>query len=221
MTVDIYVREKDGGREIRFPILPERIKYDSGDAAFVSYEIMDRGEVAIPSGTGLSRIGWESEFPGSGRRDDPSIRGTWKAPKYYHNILEEWKSKGATLNILVTGYPFNFDVHLAAYTADPFGAFGDVTYEIEFREARDIEIKTTKSSSSAKRSAKKTTTYTIKSGDTLWEIAEKFLGSGSKWKTIYTANKDIIESTAKKHGKSSSDNGHWIYPGVKLKIPQG
>ena len=60
--------------------------------------------------------------------------------------------------------------------------------------------------------------YTVVSGDTLWGIASKKLGSGAKWTTIYDANKDTIESTAKKHGKSSSDHGHWIWPGEVLTI---
>lgn len=61
--------------------------------------------------------------------------------------------------------------------------------------------------------------YTVKSGDCLWNIAKKYYGDGSKWKTIYNANKSTIESTAKKYGKSSSSNGHWIYPDTKLTIP--
>ena len=65
----------------------------------------------------------------------------------------------------------------------------------------------------------KNKSYTIKSGDTLWGISHKFYGSGSKWKTIYNANKSVIEKTAKKYGKKSSSNGHWIYPGCKLTIP--
>lgn len=221
MTVDIYAREKNGSREIRFPILPEQIKYTSGDAEFVTYDIMNRGPVAIPNGTGLSGIGWEAEFPGEGRSEDPAIRGSWRAPKYYHDILEDWKAKGTTINILVTGYPFNFDVHVSTYRDEAYGPFGDMAYEIEFQEARDITIKTTKaeSTSSSNRNSQKTTSYTIKSGDTLWKISQKFLGAGSKWKTIYNANKDIIESTAKKRGMKSSDNGHWIFPGVKLSIP--
>ena len=61
--------------------------------------------------------------------------------------------------------------------------------------------------------------YTIKSGDTLWGIAKKFYGNGAKWKKIYDANKTVIENTAKKRGKKSSSNGHWIFPGTKLTIP--
>ncbi len=65
----------------------------------------------------------------------------------------------------------------------------------------------------------KNKTYTVKKGDTLWKIARKYYGSGANWKKIYTANKTIIEKTAKKYGKKSSSNGHWIYPGTKLTIP--
>ena len=62
-------------------------------------------------------------------------------------------------------------------------------------------------------------TYTIVSGDTLWKISTKELGSGSKYMQIYNANSGTIESAAKSHGRSSSSNGHWIYPGTVLNIP--
>ena len=62
--------------------------------------------------------------------------------------------------------------------------------------------------------------YTVVSGDTLWGISKRFYGSGTKDNIIYDANKEIIESTAKAHGKSSSDNGHWIWPGTVLTIPE-
>ena len=55
--------------------------------------------------------------------------------------------------------------------------------------------------------------------DTLETNVVKYYGTGSKWKTIYTANKSLIEKTARKYGKKSSSNGHWIYPGTKLTIP--
>lgn len=62
-------------------------------------------------------------------------------------------------------------------------------------------------------------TYTVKKGDCLWKISKQYYGTGTKWQTIYEANKAIIESTAQKYGKKSSSNGHWIYPGCELVIP--
>lgn len=61
--------------------------------------------------------------------------------------------------------------------------------------------------------------HTVKKGDTLWAIAKKYYGKGSSWKKIYNKNKSVIEKAAKKHGKKSSSNGHWIYPSTVLIIP--
>lgn len=63
-------------------------------------------------------------------------------------------------------------------------------------------------------------TYVVVSGDTLWGIAKQFYGSGVKYNLIYDANREVIEATAKEHGKSSSDHGHWIWPGQVLTIPK-
>lgn len=64
-------------------------------------------------------------------------------------------------------------------------------------------------------------TYTVVSGDTLWGISKKYYGTGTKWSIIYDVNTDMIESTAKSHGKKNSSNGHWIWPGEILFIPEG
>lgn len=222
MNVDIYIRERNGSREIRVPWLPEQIKYESGGTIIATYDILNQGEVVVPSGTGLARISWDSQFPGENRTDTGMLRGRQRDPSYYHKILERWRSKGTALNLMVTGYPINKDVILENYNATPAGGFGDMEYSVAFVEDLDITIKTkknTSNSSANKRPAQTTTAYTIKKGDTLWAIAKRFLGAGSKWPIIYNANKAIIESTAKKYGKSSSDNGWWIYPGVTIQIP--
>lgn len=70
-----------------------------------------------------------------------------------------------------------------------------------------------------KKAAATGRTYTIVQGDTLWRISTNYLGSGAKYMQIYNANQSVIESTAQKYGRSSSCNGHWIYPGTTLNIP--
>lgn len=221
MAVDIYVREKNGTREVRVPILPEKILFNSGDVTTIVHSIMNLGEVAIPSGTELDSWSWESEFPGELRNNDPLIRGAWRQPSEYDSILKDWKKNGTELTLLAVGYPINADVYLKEYHPSAAGPFGDIYYEITFMEARRIVVTSTKSEEPKQttRPAETSSTYIIKSGDTLWGIARKFYGDGTKWKTIYNANKDIIESTAKSRGYKSSDNGHWIFPGVKLTIP--
>ena len=218
MNVDIYLTDRSGKREIRFPILPEEIKCQAGSAIFVTYEIMSRGEVAVPSGVELSGYSWTSEFPGKHRTDKSIMRGEWKDPATHHNTIKDWLKNGTRLTLLVTGYPINSDVYIESYEANASGAFGDMVYEISLKSMGDITVQTTQTTT--KRVAAKTTTYTIKRGDTLWGISKRFLGKGSKWQTIYNANKTIIEQTARKYGKSSSNNGWWIYPGVTLTIPQ-
>ena len=230
MTVDIYIREKNGSREIRIPWLPEKINHQTGDTTFATYDILNQGEVAVPTGVGLATYSWDSVFPGKYRTDKSMMRGSWKQPKTYDSILNDWKKNGTPLTLLVTGYPINDDVYLEKYDSHPAGGFGDIEYEVSFvgSNGNSITVTTEKvkktTTTTTKRSTTKTTSYTIKQGDNLWKIAKKFLGAGSKWETIYNLNKEIIESTAKKRWKAAginrdSQHGHWVFPGCVIKIP--
>ena len=62
-------------------------------------------------------------------------------------------------------------------------------------------------------------TYTVVAGDTLWGIAQRKLGSGTRRREIYDLNRETIERVARERGLGSSVNGHWIFPGTVLNIP--
>ena len=62
--------------------------------------------------------------------------------------------------------------------------------------------------------------YVVKSGDTLWRIAEEMLGSSFRYTEIYELNKLTIEETAQNKGKQDSGNGYWIFQGTVLQIPE-
>lgn len=65
-------------------------------------------------------------------------------------------------------------------------------------------LSTGTASSSSGSSGSGSRTYTVKQGDSLWAIAQKYYGSGSKYTTIKSAN---------------NLSGNTIYVGQKLKIP--
>ncbi|MCD7862872.1 MAG: LysM peptidoglycan-binding domain-containing protein [Lachnospiraceae bacterium] len=94
----------------------------------------------------------------------------------------------------------------------------EITYDGTVKETSSGSSASSSSSSSSSSSGLPTS-YTVVSGDTLWALARTYYGSGNKYTIIYDANADTIESVAKAHGKSSSDNGHWIFPGTVLNIP--
>jgi nucleoid-associated protein YgaU len=59
----------------------------------------------------------------------------------------------------------------------------------------------------AKATIPGTQEYTVKLGDSLSKLAERFYNSTSKWEKIYEANRDTVK------------NPHYIYVGQKLMIP--
>ena len=49
--------------------------------------------------------------------------------------------------------------------------------------------------------------YTVRSGDTLWGIAQRFLGNGADWRELYNWNRGVVGS-----------NPNLIFPGEQLTI---
>lgn len=219
MEIDIYVKEVSGGRELRIPWLPDSVSYDTNGARMASYDIIDVGEVKVPAGSNLESISWSSYLPGEGHSSLPFLRGSWQNPKNIQNLFNEWKNDGTPLRIIMTGTPINHDVYLTDFNSDYESGYGDYSYDIKFEQKRDIKIVSTKVKVATSSGSGGGKTHTVKKGDTLWDLARKYYGSGAKYGTIYNANKTIIEATAKKYGKKSSDGGHWIYPGTVLTIP--
>jgi LysM repeat protein len=50
-------------------------------------------------------------------------------------------------------------------------------------------------------------THTVRTGDTLWDLARAYLGNPYQWPQIHQANATVVR------------NPHWIYPGASLRIP--
>ena len=52
------------------------------------------------------------------------------------------------------------------------------------------------------------TTHTVRKGDTLWSLSERYLGEGGRWKELYETNRETL---------SDPDQ---LLVGIELRIPQ-
>ena len=219
------------GSKFTFPALPEKVQGKYG-AKYQSFDIISQGTVKVPKGTDVAEFTWDGVFFGESKRNEPIVKkNSWKEPNDCVKILNDFMKNETVLNLNVTETWINVDDTMSSFQPRPTGAYGNVEYSITFVQKKPLQIYTTNELQIAKF-VKKTkprndsgdssgggSSYTVVSGDTLWGIAAKKLGSGSKWTSIYDANASTIEAEAKKHGKASSDHGHWIWPGEVLTIP--
>ena len=174
------------------------------------------GEVNLLGKRDLKTGTISSHFP---KRDRNYANNSGRqAPYTYINKLLSWKSSGKPIQLIITGTKINFQVTIETLKYGEQDGTGDVYYDLTLKEYRAVEIKktklkkkkkTTKKKNKPKRPAakKKTKTYTVKSGDCLWNIAKKFYGNGAQYTKIYNANKGKIK------------NPNLIYPGQVLTIP--
>lgn len=228
--MDIKLIPAGGGAKFTFPALPEKVQGKYG-TNYQSFDIISQGTVKVPKGTDVAEFSWDGVFFGRSKRREPIVRrNSWKGPNECVKILYDFMKNETVLNLIVTETWINVDVTISSFQPKAVGAYGNVEYSITFVQKKPLQIYTTNELKIAEF-VKKTkprndagnqpagSTYTVVSGDTLWGIAAKKLGNGAQWPAIYDANAGTIEEEAKKHGMSSSDHGHWIWPGEVLTIP--
>lgn len=231
--MDIKLIPASNGTPFTFPALPEKIQ-GKDSAKYQSYDIISLGTVKVPKGTDVTEISWEGEFFGRKKQNESIVKKeAWKEPVECVNIIKDYIKNETVLNLIVTETWINLDVTVSSFNPIAYGAFGNIKYSITFVQKKKLEIYTTDELKIANfvqkivarndytAPAQAGSSYTVKKGDTLWAIAKAHLGAGTKWPVIYDANTNTIEAEAKKHGKSSSDHGHWIWPGEVLTIPSG
>jgi LysM repeat protein len=223
-----------GSDLLTLPITPSELTISSGSNNKV-ITLINEGDVNILKLPSLTEIEFEARFP---MRKYPYSRDP-RSFESYLTIFTEVKEKKIPFQFIVARatpsgektWSTNIKVALEDVSIKESAAEGDdvlVTFKLkQYKHYGVTYLKqnnaTTTSTSPTVRptSTPNSTsrTYVVKAGDTLWAIAKKFYGNGAKWRTIYNANKTAIENDAKKHGKNSSREGHWIWPGLTLVIP--
>lgn len=215
--MDFYLIDKSN-KLLRFPMNPEGIEVRNA-AKLENINIIQLGDVKIPRGNMCSSLSWEGILPGEAKKNMPYVK-KWQKPSEIVRILSVYRHQGEKLRLLVTETPLCYDVYIESFEHNWQGGFGDVQYRISLVEAKDLSIYsdseyqnkglsgTNKDTSRSFPPSPKV--YKVRSGDTLYAIAKRYLGNGNRYKEIYDLNRSVIGSDC-----------NLIKPGQALKIPGG
>lgn len=239
--MDIYITNLKTKEKLRIPMLPQEIRVKIGNKfasySILKYgevKIPTGPALDTISWTAYFPGKLRKKDPYVRKWKAPK-----KCDKFLRN-LKAIHGKAVEAKLLVTGTNIHLNVYLQDYSPVETGGLGDVSYSLTFIRAKPLTVKesskaeaknTGESGSDGKSENSKTTvkslpkskeeerttsssssgSYTVRSGDSLWAIAQREYGDGSLYTKIRDANKSVIS----KHGS----NPNMIWPGDVLTIP--
>ena len=216
MAYEVYIDD------MLLPIPPQKIpiKYPGQNETAT---LINGEEINITRPPGLAEISVDVVLP---QMDYPCAMwdGSVEDAEEFISRLQDLKESGDAFEFIVIRDSFdtNMDVTLEDYkVSDDVKEGLDLVVSITMKESRHygtkimnftiIEDQATPTAETPEenRPAEQTQakTYTVKSGDCLWNIAKKQLGDGSRWKEIHDLNRDKIS------------NPNLIHPGLVLVMP--
>lgn len=214
---------------VLLPIPPKKLELKISNQN-KTYDLMNYSEINVLKNPGLTSIEFEVLLPNV-KYPFAMYKNDFQNAKYYLGILENLKvNRSAFQFIVIRKFPngnsifdTNIKVSIEDYTiTDSTDEGFDTKVKIKLKQYREYSTKTvqvtikqykppvvtrtvtTNNTAASKPSGQN---YTVKRGDCLWNIAKKYYGNGSKYTTIYNANRDKIK------------NPNLIYPGQVLWIP--
>lgn len=216
---------------VLLPIPPKKLELKISNKN-KTYDLINNTEINVLKNPGLTSIEFEVILPNA-KYPFAMYKNNFQNAKYYLGILEKLKvNKSAFQFIVVRKFPngknifdTNMKVALEDYTITDTTEEGfDIKVKIKLKQYREYSTKTVKvtikqykppvvtrtvtTNNTATAPAKPSgQNYTVKRGDCLWNIAKRFYGNGSKYTTIFNANRDKIK------------NPNLIYPNQVLWIP--
>lgn len=215
------------GRQLTIPINPEKLSIKR-EADNTDLDIIGLGKVTRKGEPGLKKFSIESFFPAYN-----SYYYTGVKPRSCIEFIEEiWNTENTNNNvakIISNGLPIDINMYFVINSFEydhKAGEEEDIYYNLEIKEYKPYGVKTVNTQLSGLASARvsspiiipQTTpnpeqevrTYTVQSGDCLWNITKASVGDGSRWSELYNLNKEVI-----------GNNPNLIYPGQVLTLPNG
>lgn len=209
-----YNAEKE---KIQLPVLPETFKTNNGSSND-SMDITGLGEIIIMQSRPALQFSFSSFFPAA-RFPGLQVSSITKPLELVQKI-NTWKASKKPVHFIATACGVDLYCSIEKFNySEEGGDPGTYQYDITLKEYREITVRQVKVDIPSKEAtvekeearvdnSVQPKTYTVKSGDCLWNIAKQFYGSGSDYTKIYNANKGII-----------GGNPNLIYPGQVLTLP--
>lgn len=204
MEYSISFNLTEGG--FRIPVNPAQIDVrEAGQSK--TYDIAKLGEINVIKNPKLAEISFESEFPAVWR---PHIVGELRDPFEYIEQIEKWMKEKRPVHFVFAGSTFDINtlVSIEDFTwRETGGAVGDIAYSLKLKKyvpygakrvqmvrreqgGQDRPVAVLSAGAAAPRpdNREKPQTYTLAAGDTLWKVAQKFLGNGARYPEIQKLN---------------------------------
>lgn len=191
-----------GKKKCQLPVNPESIKIQR-NSNNQSVTIAGLGEATILQEPKAAIISFSSffpktYFPGCAVKN-PLL------PHAYINAISTWMNDKAVVRLYITKCDIVWYATIESFSYSQSGGdVGSYDYAISLKsyktvKSRQININKNKAfvpkkTNSRVNTKSKPKTYTVKSGDCLYNIAKKYYGDGSEYTKIYEANKKIIGS---------------------------
>lgn len=190
-TRTVLLWHNNGEERIYFTVNPARLTVSRPNENRVRSLAMG-GTVNIWGGRGLREVKLTTFLPAP---NSPFYNG--QEPESVLAMLKSWQDSGDPVRLIISGSDIN-DAFLIEDMSETL-AEGDrdvgltlTLREYKFKSALAALAGGSGASSAAtqKRTDERVTpqTYTVKKGDTLWNIACRFYGDGTKWGTIAAKN---------------------------------
>lgn len=208
---------------IELPINPPTIEFKEKQLN-QTITLLNVGEANLKGERGLKTTQLASFFPSE---KSPFYNNAKRKPDKYVEMIGRWKNAKSVVRVIVSDMKINLAMLIDEFDFSGKEGDGDIYYTISLSEYRDLNVPSVQGATKVRDNGLKDRPdtapsegyHTVVSGETLWGIAKEHYGDGSQYSKIYAANNELIEASAKKHGKSSSENGRWIYPGDVYTIP--
>lgn len=191
--------------------------------------LINEGEVNVLRDAGLTEISFEARLP---QQKYPFSSGSTDASNYLERF-ERIKTQKKNVRFIVTrtgpggklSFDTNMKVSLEDYSVIENADEGfDVLVAVKLKQYRDYGVKTVKvqeqkpaqvTTQRPAESTPKGAVHKVVAGDCLWNIAQKYLGDGSRYKEVYELNKSVID----KGNMGTGNPSFTIYPGQEFRLP--